>query len=66
MTNTEKNIIIAVWNNMVLRNRMENDPYRLTQEELSALKQNDELEILVGDTYTFKSNHTKKEAHINM
>tara|TARA_B110000114_G_scaffold170202_1_gene194794 strand:+ start:220 stop:420 length:201 start_codon:yes stop_codon:yes gene_type:complete len=66
MTNTEKNIIIAVWNNMVLRNRMENDPYRLTQEELSALKQNDELEILVGDTYTFKSTHTKKAAHINM
>ena len=45
MTITEKNTIITVWNNMVLRNRMENDPYRLTQEELSALKQNDELEI---------------------
>ena len=66
MTNTEKNTIIAVWNNMILRNRMEHDPYRLTQEELSALKQNDELEILVRDTYTLKSTHTKKAAHINM
>ena len=66
MTTTEKNTIITVWNNMVLRNRMENDPYRLTQEELSALKQNDELEILVRDTHTFISTHTKKAAHINM
>ena len=51
---------------MVLRNRMENDPYRLTQEELSALKQNDELEILVRDTHTFISTHAKNAARINM
>ena len=66
MTTTEKNTIITVWNNMVLRNRMENDPYRLTQEELSALKQNDELEILVRDTHTFISTHAKNAARINM
>ena len=66
MTTTEKNTIITVWNNMVLRNRMENDPYRLTQEELSALKQNDELEILVRDTHTFISTHAKNAASINM
>lgn len=66
MTNTEKNTIIAVWNNMILRNRMEHDPYRLTQEELSALKQNDELEILVRDTHTFISTHAKNAARINM
>jgi hypothetical protein len=66
MTNTEKNTIIAVWNNMILHNRMEHDPYRLTQEELSALKQNDELEILVRDTHTFISTHAKNAARINM
>ena len=66
MTKSEKNTIIAVWNNMILHNRMEHDPYRLTQEELSALKQNDELEILVRDTHTFISTHVKNAALINM
>ena len=51
---------------MILHNRMEHDPYRLTQEELSALKQNDELEILVRDTHTFISTHAKNAARINM
>ena len=66
MTKSEKNTIIAVWNNMILHNRMEHDPYRLTQEELPALKQNDELEILVRDTHTFISTHAKNAARINM
>ena len=66
MSNSEKNAIIAVWNKMVMRNRMEHDLYRLTQEELSALKQNDELEILVSDTHKFISTHAKNAARINM
>ena len=43
MTENDRNIIVSVWNNMVLRNRLEHDPYSLTSQQLIALKSNDEI-----------------------
>ena len=43
MTDKERIIITSVWNDMGLRMRLENDPYSLTQDELMALKSNDQL-----------------------
>lgn len=43
MTENDRNIIVSVWNDMVLRNRLEHDPYSLTSQQLIALKNNDEI-----------------------
>ena len=43
MTENDHNIILAVWNDMVLRDRLEHDPYSLTNQQLVALKSNDEI-----------------------
>ena len=43
MTENDRNIIVAVWNDMVLRDRLEHDPYSLTNQQLVALKSNDEI-----------------------
>ena len=43
MTENDRNIIVSVWNDMVLRNRLEHDPYSLTSQQLLALKSNDEI-----------------------
>ena len=43
MTDNERNIIATVWNDMVLRNRLEYDPYSLTTQQLIALKSNDKI-----------------------
>ena len=43
MTENDRNIIVSVWNDMVLRNRLEHDPYSLTNQQLLALKINDEI-----------------------
>lgn len=43
MTENDRNIIVSVWNDMVLRNRLEYDPYSLTSQQLIALKSNDEI-----------------------
>ena len=43
MTQEERNIIISVWNDMVLRGRLEDDPYSLSQDELVSLQINDRL-----------------------
>ena len=43
MTPEERNIIISVWNDMVLRERLEDDPYSLSQDELTSLQSNDRL-----------------------
>ena len=43
MTDEERNIITSVWNDMVLRNKLEDDPYNVTSEELYALENNDRL-----------------------
>ena len=43
MTENDRNIIVSVWNDMVLRNRLEHDPYNLTSQQLIALKSNDEI-----------------------
>ena len=43
MTQEERNTIISVWNDMVLRGRLEDDPYSLSQDELTSLQSNDRL-----------------------
>ena len=43
MTDKEHNIITSVWNEMVLRKRLEDDPYSLSQDELISLQNNDRL-----------------------
>lgn len=49
MTNKERNIITSVWNDMVLRKRLEDNPYSLTQDELGSLKNNDRLNAMLED-----------------
>ena len=55
MTDQERNIITSVWNDVSLREKLEIDPYSLTQDELMALKSNDrlarKLECLLKDAY---------------
>tara|TARA_B100000768_G_scaffold180946_1_gene202292 strand:+ start:1363 stop:1560 length:198 start_codon:yes stop_codon:yes gene_type:complete len=59
MTDQERIIITSVWNDMVLRKRLEDDPYSLTQDELMALQNNDrlnkKLERLLQDTLIKKA-----------
>ena len=43
MTQEERNTIISVWNDMVLREKLEADPYSLSQDELISLQTNDRL-----------------------
>ena len=43
MTQEERNTIISVWNDMVLREKLEADPYSLSQDELTSLQTNDRL-----------------------
>ena len=45
MTEQERHIITSVWNDMTLRKKLEDNPYSLTYDELSALKNNDRLNI---------------------
>ena len=59
MTDEERIIITSVWNDMVLRKKLEDDPYSLTREELYALENNDRLNekiaILVKDAFVRKA-----------
>ena len=48
MTDKERNIITSVWNDMVLRKKLEDDPYSLTSEELYALENNDRLNAKIA------------------
>jgi hypothetical protein len=43
MTDQERHIITSVWNDMTLRRKLEDNPYSLTQDELIALHNNDQL-----------------------
>ena len=43
MSDEDRNIITSVWNDMVLRKKLEDDPYSLTREELCAVENNDRL-----------------------
>lgn len=43
MTDEEKHIITTIWNNLVLRKRLENNPYSLSRSELTSLESNDYL-----------------------
>jgi hypothetical protein len=56
MTRNEQHIIVTVWNDMVLRKKLEDNPYSLTRSELAALQDNDllnaKLERLNRDVLT--------------
>lgn len=41
MTDREKNIIAVVWNDLVLRKQLENNPYSLSKNDLKLLELND-------------------------
>ena len=43
MTDQERNIIISIWDDVDLRQKLEDNPYSLTQDELMALQNNDRL-----------------------
>ena len=43
MTDQERNIIISIWDEMDLSQKLEDSPYSLTQDELMALQNNDRL-----------------------
>jgi hypothetical protein len=47
MTNEERNIIIAVWGDTSLREKLEDDPYGLTPDEVRSLQVNDSLNNLL-------------------
>ena len=64
MTNMDRNTIIAVWNDLVLRKRLEDNPYSLSQEDLSSLKQNDELCEFMSSPSKFISTHAKMAQQI--
>ena len=43
MTNRDKDIIAVVWNDLVLRKKLETDPYSLSKIDLKLLELNDEF-----------------------
>ena len=43
MTNRDKDIIAVVWNDLVLRKKLETDPYSLSQSDLKLLELNDKF-----------------------
>ena len=43
MTNRDKDIIAVVWNDLVLRKKLETDPYSLSKRDLKLLEFNDEF-----------------------
>jgi ribosome assembly protein YihI (activator of Der GTPase) len=49
MTHEERIIIASVWNDMVLRKKLEDNPYSLTQDELGSLENNDRLNAMLDD-----------------
>ena len=57
MTQEERNIIISVWNDMVLRGRLQDDPYSLSQDELVSLQSNDRLNERINSLSRAKALH---------
>ena len=43
MKNRDKDIIAVVWNDLVLRKKLETDPYSLSKSDLKLLELNDEF-----------------------
>ena len=43
MTNRDKDIIAVVWHDLVLRQKLETDPYSLSKSDLKLLELNDEF-----------------------
>lgn len=49
MTDEERNIITAVWNDMVLRKKLEDAPYGVPSSDLVALKNHDRLNAKLAE-----------------
>ena len=50
MTNRDKDIIAVVWNDLVLRQKLETDPYSLSKSDLKLLELNDEFNQRLVET----------------
>jgi len=50
MTNRDKDIIAVVWNDLVLRKKLETDPYSLSKSDLKLLELNDEFNQRLVET----------------
>ena len=50
MTNRDKDIIVVVWNDLVLRKKLETDPYSLSKSDLKLLELNDEFNQRLVET----------------
>ena len=50
MTNKDKDIIAVVWNDLVLRKKLETDPYSLSKSDLKLLELNDEFNQRLVET----------------
>lgn len=50
MTKRDKDIIAVVWNDLVLRKKLETDPYSLSKSDLKLLELNDEFNQRLVET----------------
>ena len=50
MTDRDKDIIAVVWNDLVLRKKLETDPYSLSKSDLKLLELNDEFNQRLVET----------------
>lgn len=67
MTEQEKDIISIVWNDLVLRKRLEIDPYGLSPNELKLLKLNDAFNSKlneISDKNDFETRQTALKAYL--
>ena len=50
MTKRDKDIIVVVWNDLVLRKKLETEPYSLSKSDLKLLELNDEFNQRLVET----------------
>ena len=62
MTNRDKDIIAVVWNDLVLRKKLETDPYSLSKSDLKLLELNDEFNQRLVEINNEIQASTRREA----
>ena len=62
MTDRDKDIIAVVWNDLVLRKKLETDPYSLSQSDLKLLELNDEFNQRLVESNDEIQASTRREA----
>ena len=62
MTKRDKDIIAVVWNDLVLRKKLETDPYSLSQSDLKLLELNDEFNQRLAEVNDEIQASTRREA----